>query len=105
MAITLKVTPEELQSTASDFQAKNRNVQQYTQNMLQLINSVSGDIWSGEAATAYTSKFRGLEKDISTLCAKLDKSASNLIQIASEYSSTESANVSAASALSNSLLS
>jgi len=105
MAITLKVSPEELQGTASDFQSKNQSIKQYTANMLQLITGISGDVWSGEAATAYIAKFRGLETDINVLSTKLEKEAANLIEIAAKYSAAESSNVSAAGALSSSVIS
>jgi len=105
MAITLKVTPEELQSTAADFQTKNSSVKQYASDMLQLITSISGDVWSGEAATAYIAKFRGLESDIAVLTSKLEKETENLVSIATKYSSAENTNVAAAGSLSSSVIS
>ena len=105
MAITLKVTPEDLQKTASDFQTKNKSVRTYTSNMLQLIRGISGEVWSGEAASSYITKFGGLQNDIEALCGKLDKETTNLIEIASKYSAAESENISTAGSLSNSVIS
>ena len=53
---TLLVTPEKLQSTASSFQSKAAQVKSLHDNMISKVNSLSSS-WTGEAASAYNSKF------------------------------------------------
>lgn len=105
MAITLKVTPSELESTASAFGSKNFDIQNTTREMMNLINGISGDVWSGEAATQYTCKFKGLQDDINTLCQRLTKETKNLEEIARNYRQTEQDNQNAAAALSDNVIS
>ena len=49
----LKVTPEKLQATASSFESTGSSVNNLTQQMTSIVTGLSGQIWSGEAATAY----------------------------------------------------
>ena len=60
----LKVTPEKLQATASSFESTGSSVNNLTQQMTSIVTGLSGQIWSGEAATAYVNKFNGLQDDM-----------------------------------------
>lgn len=105
MAITLKVTPEDLQAAAGDFQSKNSDIVTYTSNITETINGLTGAIWSGDAQAQYVGKINAMQADITSMCSKLDKSATNLIDIAGKYTSAETTNTSTASALSSSIIS
>jgi len=104
MAIQLKVTAEELRQAAGDFDQKNANIETITNNMLSLITDISGDVWSGDAATAYKSKFAGLADDIGALCSDLKEKSADLQEIAIEYERAENENLETANALNSNLI-
>ena len=59
----IKVTPEVLINTASEFSTQGTQISSLTTQMMDLINSLPGS-WVGDAGTAYVSKFSGLSDDI-----------------------------------------
>ena len=61
---TLKVTPEELISASNEFANCSSVIRGLTSQMVSEVNGLNGAIWSGEAATAYISKFKQLDDDI-----------------------------------------
>lgn len=96
----LRVTPEKLQATASSFEGTASQVNSLTQQMTSLVTSLSGQVWSGEAATAYVTKFNGLQDDMNRIYKMIKEHSDDLIQMAQQYSTAESANVDLASSLS-----
>ena len=64
---TIKVSTQELRSASSQFSSYGSEIQNLTSQMLSLISGITGAVWSGEAASAYQSKFAGLEADISKI--------------------------------------
>jgi len=100
MAYTLKVTPEQLLSAASQFESTSNNIKAQTSNMTNLVSQISGSVWSGEAATAYKNKFRALDDDISRMITTINKEVvQDLKTIAQQYKTTEQKNISDAGSL------
>ena len=60
MAGYLKVSPEKLQATAAGFQEKGSRVNNLTQQMVSIVTSLSGQVWSGEAAMDYLNDHEGV---------------------------------------------
>ena len=100
MAGILRVTPEKLQSTASSFEGQASQVQSLTQQMTSVVTSLSGQIWSGEAATAYVNKFNGLQDDMDRIYKMIQEHSTDLIQIAQQYMTAERSNTELANSLS-----
>lgn len=100
----LRVTPEKLQSTASSFEGTAGNVQNLTQQMTSIVTSLSGQIWSGEAATAYVNKFNGLQDDMDRIYKMIKEHADDLIQMAQGYAAAEAANADLANSLSSDVI-
>ncbi len=88
MTGTLRVTPEKLISTASSFETTNRNVRNYTNNMLSLINSLTQ--WQGSAATMYRNKFKQLQGDMNDMYNIIAEHARDLQEMARNYNAGES---------------
>jgi len=99
MANTINVTPEKLRATASAFDGTNNQIQSLTQQMTQIITGLSGNIWTGEAKEAYSSKFTGLQDDINKIHKMISEHVTDLNEIAQEYERAEKSNVSQAQAL------
>lgn len=59
---TIKVSTQELRSASSQFSSYGSEIQNLTSQMLSLISGITGAVWSGEAASAYQSKFAGLKQ-------------------------------------------
>lgn len=95
---TLKVTPEQLDAAAGEFSTKAGDVRNITNNMTQLVIGLSS-AWEGEAATAYTRKFRELDDDIQKLVRMIQEHSADLSEMAKIYREAESANENEAQAL------
>ena len=75
---TLKVTTSKLTSTASSFQSTGNQVKNLTTQMTTIVKSLSGQIWSGEAASAYIKKFDGMQDDISKIIKMINEHVTDL---------------------------
>lgn len=96
----LRVTPEKLQATASGFEATGSTMLNLTQQMTSIVTSLSGQVWSGEAATAYVNKFNGLQDDMDRMHKMIKEFSEDLIAMAQQYIQAEAASVDAANSLS-----
>ena len=81
---TLKVTTSKLTSTASSFQSTGNQVKNLTTQMTTIVKSLSGQIWSGEAASAYIKKFDGMQDDISKIIKMINEHVTDLQEMARE---------------------
>ncbi len=88
---TLRVTPQQLQSTASEFNTQAGEISTLTSNMTQLVNSLAG-VWTGTASEAYRSKFNGLNDDIQHLIAMVKEHSNDLNEMAQVYINAEQSN-------------
>lgn len=100
---TLRVTPDVLINTASEFSSIGTNVANLTSEMTSTITGMAST-FQGDAATALINKFNGLNDDIQRMCAMITEHATDLNEMASIYSSTESQNVQLAEALSSDVI-
>lgn len=88
---TLRVTPEQLEAAAGEFSAKGTTVSNLTSQMTQLVEGL-GSVWEGEAATAYTAKFRQLDDDIQKMNRMIQEHSKDLTEMARVYREAENAN-------------
>lgn len=100
----IKVTPSTLINTATAFQTTGTQIRNLTGQMTTMVTSLSGQVWSGEAATAYKNKFNGLQDDIEKMIRMIDEHVSDLQEMARGYESAESQNESLASTLSSDVI-
>ena len=104
MANMIRVTPDKLTSASSQFLATAGEVKSLTSNMTSTVQQLTGNVWSGEAASAYTSKFNSLQADINKLYTMIKTHSEHLSTIAKAYGTGESENQATANALSSSVL-
>lgn len=95
---TLRVTPEQLESTSSEFANKGTTMANLTAEMMQIIGGLGG-IWEGEAALSYTGQFTKLENDIQRINKMVQEHAADLNEMARVYREAETANQEAAAGL------
>lgn len=88
---TLRVTPEQLEAAATEFSAKGTTVGNLTSQMTQVVEGLSSS-WEGEAATAYTAKFRQLDDDIQKMIRMIQEHSNDLNEMARVYRDAEVAN-------------
>lgn len=100
---TLKVTPEQLISTAGEFSGKGSTISNLTTEMVNLANGLSG-VWEGEAASAYIAKFHELEDDIQRMIRMVQEHATDLEEMARVYMEAENRNVESAASLSGDVI-
>lgn len=91
MTGTLKVTPEKLISTASEFKNQGTKIRSLTQQMLQIVNSLSSG-WEGEAQKAYASRFKALDGDMAQIQLKINEHVTDLNEMAETYKRAETFN-------------
>lgn len=99
----IKVSPEKLLSTASEFSSQGSTISSLTSQMLNIVASLSS-AWEGEAAAAYMNKFKTLESDIQVMNRMIQEHVSDLEQMANLYSSTEQTNTEDASSLASGII-
>lgn len=100
----LRVSPEKLQSTASSFEGTGSTVQGLTQQMTTIVTGLTGQVWSGDAATAFVTKFTGLQDDMDRIYKMIKEHSDDLITMAQQYMSAESANADLANSLSSDVI-
>lgn len=88
---TLRVTPEQLESAAGEFSTKGTTVSNLTSQMTQLVEGLAS-VWEGEAATAYTTKFRQLDEDIQKMVRMIQEHSNDLTEMARVYREAETVN-------------
>ncbi len=95
----LRVTPEKLQATASAFESSGSTVSNLTQQMTSIVTGLSGQVWSGTAASSYVSRFSSLQDDMDRIYKMIKEHSADLNEMAAQYSSAEMANADLANSL------
>ncbi len=95
----IKVSPQLLTSTASEFGNEGSTISNLTSEMVNLITGVAST-WEGEAATAYITKFKGLEDDIQKMVRMVQEHSADLEEMARIYTEADNANAEEANSLS-----
>ena len=90
MAGTLKVETTKLKSAASEFANTSSQIKNATNTMVQTVQQLTGSVWSGDAATAYTSKFNGLSDEIQKIDRMIQEHVQDLNDMAAQYERAES---------------
>lgn len=98
MTGNLRVTPEKMITTSTQFQQSDSDVNTLTQNMMAIVNQLS-TTWAGEAATEYYNKLKGLEADMQKLHKMIQEHTTDLQDMAKTFQEAEKANLQTASAL------
>ena len=99
MPSIIKVSTQQLNTTASQFTSEATSLANLTGEMLTLVRG-STTAWTGEAATAFLNKFNGLEDDMTHLVNMVKEYAEDLTNIANVYEQADKANAEAAQSLS-----
>ncbi|WP_408070260.1 WXG100 family type VII secretion target [Butyrivibrio sp. JL13D10] len=105
MANVIRVTPEELKAAAGRMETHADIMEQKTNAMIEIIDTLTGRIWSGEAQKEYVSRFDTLELDITRLHKLVEDHVDHLNTIANEYQSAESSNMDVATSLTSDIIS
>lgn len=100
----IKVTPEKLISTADEFSAVGSQVQNLTQEMLAVVDSLKSS-WEGEAATAYNNKFHMLDDDMQKMHRMIQEHVKDLKDMAQQYQSAENMNIEVSNSLAGDIIS
>lgn len=99
MANQIHVTPAKLISTASAFDGTNNTIHSLTNQMTEIVTSLTGNIWTGDAQQAYLGKFNSLQADINKIHKMINEHVMDLKQMAQEYERAEQTSISQAQAL------
>ena len=105
MTGTLRVEPAKLKSTANNFQSTGAHIKRMTQGMTNIVNQLSGRVWSGEAAEAYKRKFQQLQDDIDRMVNMIDEHVKDLMQMDDVYVRAQTANKELANSLKDDVIS
>jgi len=94
----LKVTPEKLIQASEEFSSTGKTISSLTQEMTTIINGLKS-IWQGDASTAYSNKFNGLQDDIEKINRMIQEHVTDLNEMAREYQTAEAVNMDESSKL------
>ena len=100
MANFLRVTPEQVKEKSTEVDTKGQEITKLAASANEIVQTLSGRIWSGEAQQAYITRFKSLQEDIERLNKLITDEAQHLYTIAAEYSTTEETNIAASGNLS-----
>lgn len=100
----LKVTPEELQSTAGEFSSKGNSIKGLMDQMMGIVKNLSGS-WQGEASATYLRKFQGLQTDIDKMNRMIQEHVQDLNTMAEQYKQAENTNMEQGQGLTDSVIS
>lgn len=95
----IKVNPEQLNSTASEFGGQATSMQNLTGQMMNIVTGLTS-AWKGEASTAYIGKFQNLQDDMDKMFRMIQEHSTDLQEMATAYITAENQNAEAAQALS-----
>lgn len=79
------VDTTELINAASAFGDAGKQIKNHTQAMTDVVTSLAGEVWSGDAADAYKKKFNELQDDINKMIKMIDEHVTDLNAMAREY--------------------
>ena len=102
---TIKVSTQVLRSTANEFKTIGAQIKNLTAEMTSEVNSFTGEVWQGDAATKYKSKIKKLDDDIALMIKMINEHVSDLNDMAAAYEKAEQANETAASSLATDIIS
>lgn len=102
---TLKVEPAKLKNAANQFNSTGNQIRSLTQSMTQTVEQMTGQVWSGDAARAYTTKFKGLQDDIQKMIKMVNEHVADLNQMAQILIDVENKNQQTANSLKNNIIS
>lgn len=94
----IKVSPELLISTAGEFSNQGTTINTLTGEMLQLATGLAS-AWQRDGATAYITKFKGLENSIQLMVRMIQEHATDLEEMAKVYQESDKAAADEASGL------
>lgn len=100
----LRVTPQELVNAANEFDGTGAQIQALTQEMMELVNGMK-NIWQGQAATAYSTKFTALQDDMDKMHRMIKEHVSDLTEMANVYTQAEQSNEETSNALASDVIS
>ena len=100
----LKVTPQDLKSTASQFSQSGNSVQTLTNQMLEMVKGL-GTNWQGQAASGYINKFTKLSDDIQKMNRMIQEHVKDLEAMAQQYEQAEKANQEISQGLADNIIS
>ena len=99
----IKVSTEQLRSTASEFSTLGQQVSSLTSEMTNTVTSLASG-WEGDAAQAYINKSRGLEDDIQKMNNMIQEHVNDLNDMAQRYDDANTAAVDLAGTLSSDVI-
>lgn len=88
MATTIKVTPEELESAASDIRGLAEDYQNQYTALYRLTDSMRST-WQGKDNVAYTDQIAGFKDDFETMFKLMNEYATFLEKSANSYRTTQ----------------
>ena len=85
----IKTTPAALRAKANQIGESGANIKVTTGKMFALVESLTGNVWTGDAQLAYTNQFEQLEDDAERMHQMTIDLETALTNIAAEYEAVE----------------
>ncbi|MBR3600445.1 MAG: WXG100 family type VII secretion target [Lachnospiraceae bacterium] len=85
----IKTTPAALRAKANQIGESGANIKVTTGKMFTIVESITGNVWTGDAQLAYTNQFAELEDDAERMHQMTIDLETALTNIAAEYEAVE----------------
>lgn len=101
---TLRVDPQKLISTADEFGATGSQIRTLTDQMISITDSLR-NVWEGDAANTYSTKFGQLKDDMERMYRMIDEHVKDLNEMAQRYMEVENFNTETGNSLAGDVIS
>ena len=99
----IKVTPEELINTSTEYDTTGGTIRNLTSQMVDVVTSLNS-VWEGETANLYQQKFQGLQDDIERMHSMIQEHVKDLVEMAELYIKVTTATAAIAQPLSSDVI-
>lgn len=86
----IRIDPETLKGKAQELNGYKANHDEAIQHITTLVSSL-GEIWAGQAMTAFTTAFEGMKPTFTDFAAQLEELSSKMNQAAAEMEAADQA--------------
>ena len=100
----IKVDPQQLISTADEFNGTNGQIKGLTDQMNSIVDSLK-PIWEGDADNTYNAKFDQLQDDMEKMHRMIQEHVTDLNEMAQQYITAENANIDTGNTLAGDVIS
>lgn len=99
----IRVSPEKLIESATEFETQGGNVQSVTSSMLELAQGINS-AWEGDAAESFKNRFSELSDDMERMYSMIREHVQDLNEMAANYAQYETEGIDSCAGLNTAVI-